>query len=697
MKTFLLFIFLFILGCTNGVPNTSKIFSETGFYMMKSEFIVNNLNPLEAFGTCNPEYPNILVKINGKSWENVSEILDTTKTIDIDCSNSDFHFFIDPVKIGLFFGDTVLLSLKQLDLDNNSTQESIIRIEYFNHLKAEILNVPPKTGSSLSLLVEGNSPKFRYKLGEDCKNINGYSSSLTIGNLNLDLSSVPEGKNKLCILGDDPTYGIQSINSPSEYVFILDRTPPSNIEIQNKPNLNDNRDSFEITVVSESAVKYSIKKVLNLDDCNINSGFVDKDINQNYSFSIPNLDKNQINHLCVYTIDDVSNKSSTIVYSWTHDDINPPLLTGNLSYTITNNYIETPTININSNANTGSPYSKFKIKISKDLYSNTIIDWSEFLYESPLIKFSSLILEEGTYKVYAILEDSAGNEGPISHIGDWIVDITQPSININYPYPTLSHNNYSKTFKLNFSDSSGISLSQAWLLNNDLSIHSGPISIFNETEFFFNTPLIKNKNYILLVKITDFAGNQKVDYVSNFNSRNCVNSNPNNVNEIANICSDVPLDNSIIGWKMQGGIIIGNNGSNIIVSPENPMTESILDIWGFGFLSTTDISKVDDPVPAFPRTIPGSTAYNHCRVKNISGLNDWFLPSKTEMIRLVCAAGLETCGSPVVISLLNTVNYWTISENSLTLAISYHPADQLFHYDNKASYRQITCVRSFSN
>lgn len=719
MRIFLLVPLLFLISCTNATPDIGKVFEVTGPVPEQSSYEVSDLSSsIHLKGSCASQYNNFLVSVNDSSWIAISSVIDTAFPSDIDCSNSNFNFYLSPSLLNLSDSSNVSKILLKQESNGETTKVYELNVSYLNTLRATILNSPlSKTSSTAFFQIGGTDiDSFKYKFGKyvNCYDPQGYSSSQPIGDLSLSLTSFTDGTVYLCILGGNAT-AYQPISKATVFSWELDLTPPDEPIFNSLPNIFDNKSSYSIRVSSETAVKYKVKLSMN-NDCEVDSGYTTKMMTESFSFLIDSSKENTNLYLCAYSYDDVGNVSIIKSYSWLQDMIipNPPVAVLSSNLVSYNTY--SPVISLASPSDSGSPFENYLIQIIKTSDMSIIKDWTPYPIGGASIKIVGLSLLDGEYKLYIKLNDKAGNQSSVSYGGAWTVDTMAPTVSpqvLTTPYQL----NFSAQFKVAFSDSSGISFARATLFDGQNNLVSGPMNISNNTSFYFSSlSLTKNSLYYIKVEVADTVGNLTEIGDISYTSANCVTTNPNDITVIAGICNTVTTS-SVIGWKMQGGILLGSDPSGagkILVVPEDPQDDDFSFSYEWGIQTTNNfIGTPAQTDPADPMVRSGLTlgAFAACASQNINGINGWFLPTINQMTKIVCHSNFNTLtysqalpqrdpgcvssGRSNLVNLNPSSTYWTVTEYSASEAYAVDYSASFFQLP-KSDVETALCIRRFS-
>lgn len=714
-KNLLIPILLVLSSCTNAIPEIGKMFEISGPKIDVSNFTVdNNSEILNLKGECLSGFDSFLVKVNDSSWSDVSSIVDSGYSNDYDCYDKIFNFYINVSQFNLSVTNSLTKIYFKQTLKQESTGSSEIKVSYLNQRKALLTNTSfSKSSLTANFQVGGNNiSSFKYKFGNsvNCSDYASYSSSQAVGALNLNLTGLTDGQVTICLLGGNAT-GYQEISTPTTFTWELDSTPPPEPTLTNSPLNYDNKSSYSVTINSLSATKYRIK-LREINDCATDTNYSEYDLNLPYSFSISSISSlaNETLYLCVYSLDEVGNKSTIKTFSWIQDMTAPIVPVASLVSNLSSSTTSSPTINISSTTDTGSPMNNYLFKIKKS-DNSILLDWTSYSL-NPSIVINSLSLVEDTYSLYAKVVDIAGNESSELFVGTWRVDTTAPSFSsqtISIPYNL----NSSALFKVTYSDLSPISTARAWLLDSTHSIVSGPINITSGVNFSFSVGVSKNSTYYLKVEVVDSVGNGSNREDLSYQTANCVNSNPNSATVVAGICDDVNLS-SIIGWEMQGGWVIGVDAldsTKILVFSKNVSSakqwSSANETSGIYYSS----GSVDTGSTYNRPGLTGySQAYTFCNSLVENSVSGWFLPTINQITRLMCNSNQSgnaspgvnpesdpgcSLGSSTTFPLTTPIELWSVTESSSTEAYSINDS-LMVNNSLKLSSLKVICFRKFS-
>lgn len=703
----LIVLSLLLTSCTKAEKSLSKIFQDPAPQFSTNNYAAENDTYVEISGICDSEYESFLIKVNG-NYEPLEGFL-YEPAVPAICVDNKFDIKLSLSSLGVTQNSIKDFSFIQRNSQGEETSASEVKIGYSNSLRAIVTGISNNQSfkALLNFTISGTDiTSFKYKIGNvDCLSPAGYSSSITTMTQSLDISGLTEGNNKLCVLGGNAT-GYQYHLDATMVDFIFDKTAPQNIQITIKPTIysKETTATFKVETDDPTAIYYYKHS---LTSCLAETSFIES--TQNVSLSLGGTYLNKVNYFCVYAQDAATNKSNIIEYSWTHDNTVPPdVTTSGLSYNLSSDKTTSPNINATYTQDSGSPYTHLIIKVEKTDASFSTEKTIALPYTGSLF-VNGLSLTDGSYRTYIKMKDTAGNESSYVLTGTWHLDATGPTVAaslVSTPYSLTG----STVLNSTFSDANGISAATATFLDNTDSLIAGPISISSGTNFSF-TSLVLTRDSYYKIKVTVYDNyNNVTNYVHTYKTANCVTSNPNNIHVKAGICTGV-TGAAALGWKMQGGIVIGVDTSistKIIVLPENPMENSANVDWGLSQTSNYYLDSVNQNDNSDPdsKTLTLG-AYGHCSNLEVQEYTDWFLPNMNQMTKIFCHSTLSTLasssipdkdvnctssGKSTTIS-LSDVAYWTQTEKSATEAYFMQSGD--FDYYAKTQQMTAICVRRF--
>lgn len=345
---------------------------------------------------------------------------------------------------------------------------------------------------------------------------------------------------------------------------------------------------------------------------------------------------------------------------------------------------------------------------------------SLYSLESPLTLGLNLIASPSMYNEEVILclrgRDQAGNwtSTENSYKLKWKIDVTPPSGTIS----NVAHSRSLVTspyFNISASDSlSGVKNIFASVLSSSAFVLVGPELIPNNSSYR-STSYTYNRasNYILEIRITDAAGNEKV-ISSNFTSADCVTTNPNSVSYFGNVCEEI-ASATILGWKMQGGTIMAReNSTSLLVVERSPFSVQTTGPLDWGGLDSGHYVDLDNWLEAdldpLNKNFVASPVNNRCRSMTKNSLSDWFVPNLTQISKIYCnRTATPVFGFPrlypncqgavdadlSIVDMGALINIWTNSEKNSNEAYVFNLQTGQETVTPKNTQGDYICIRRF--
>ena len=167
--------------------------------------------------------------------------------------------------------------------------------------------------SSFTLTVY-NVAEYQYKLLQDQADCSsGSYTAFTSISDTISLTTNSDASYRLCLIGKDSAGNIQS--SPTQYTWVRDTIDPD-ISLSNLPNALDNLSNLNVGVSGTGADFWQAFIVASSLDCTVASWSSSNSIASNITLS-PGASGDKT--LCVRTLDQAGNTSSTQSYSWTNE------------------------------------------------------------------------------------------------------------------------------------------------------------------------------------------------------------------------------------------------------------------------------------------------------------------------------------------------------------------------------------------
>lgn len=386
---------------------------------------------------------------------------------------------------------------------------------------AAALASPPASVNNLSSIassvINTDTYQYSYKIGSastvDCANAAGYSAfQSSSSSMSENLSALPDGNYKMCVVAKDRSGNIQSYSSATVYTWTKDTSVPT-VVLTNTPAVLTKLNTTNITVGGAGVVQYKYKYGLSNIDCAVDTSY-STDINISSSIALTLGLGDGTYKLCVVGKNNAGtwqSLNSATTYSWVIDQTAPSV---SITSPASNTYSNSSSISVNSNCSENGVAVTFKIV---DSASNQVTSSSVCSAGSASASLNVSSLVEGSLTISSSQTDGAGNTGSSNSLSI-VRDVTGPTLS------SITDG----VFKVSTTDSPSVSwtaatdalsgVSQYQIALGTSNISQDVVSwtnIGNVLNYqFAGLGLVVNQNYFVHLRAIDVAGNVGASIVS---------------------------------------------------------------------------------------------------------------------------------------------------------------------------------------